>query len=110
MPGGLEAVAARRGKRRQHGQAERAADLGGGVDQPRGQSGVGPGGARHRERHQRGEADSHAGAEQDQDRQDVDDVVAVDRGAREHARPAATRARPGKSSRRAPKRMISGSE
>ena len=54
-PSADQVVGARRRQRRQHRQAERAADLRGRVDQARGEAGVARRGARHRERHQRRE-------------------------------------------------------
>ena len=67
----------------QHGQADRAADLHGGVDQAGGQAGVLRRRAGHRERHQRGRREAGAEADQQRRGQDVDDEVAVDRRAGE---------------------------
>ena len=66
-------------KGRQDSQAQSAAHLRGGVDETGGQARVTLRGARHRQRHQRGESGAAAEAEQDHHRQDVTDVAAVRR-------------------------------
>ena len=66
---------------REHREADRAAHLDAGVDEPRGQPRIACRGARHRERHQRGEAEPGAEADEDHRRQQVGRVVRVDRRA-----------------------------
>ena len=98
------------GERRQHGQADRAAHLHAGVDQARGEPGVLRRRARHRQGHDRREGGAHADADQQERRQQVGQVVAVDRGAGEEQQRDDGQADAGDQRRRGPKRMISFSE
>ena len=103
-------VGPRRGDGGQHREPQRAADLGGRVHQAGGQARVLRGGAGHGQRHQGGEAQARAGADQQRDREDVAQVPAAAAGAMANrASPAAIRPRPGNIVVRAPKRMTSRS-
>jgi len=66
---------------------QRAADLGRGVHQARGQAGVLRRGTGHGQRHQRGEAQAGAGADQQRDREDVAQVRPARRGHGEQGQP-----------------------
>jgi hypothetical protein len=79
LPLCAQGAGAARGHGRQHGEAEGAASLGSGVDEPRGQTRVGRGRPGHRHGHQRGESQPGTGSHQDRHREDVSDVPAGDR-------------------------------
>ncbi len=87
--------------RREHREPDRASDLDGRVDEARREPGVAAGRARHRERHQGREGGAGAGAEQDHHRQDVRQIAAVDRRAREPREPGGGEHEP--SDQRAPR-------